>query len=497
MEALVGSQVASGRKEVGGERMMVRVRGAWIVLALLTVGLAAAVSLVGFAQPTTYGGVTFPLGDRSFADRVVSYRQASCVRCAFSNPTAILGPPNCGPSRCSACASCDPCALALGFRVSEIDNRGDVVIEFTDNRLTDVPGNDLFVYITNDKACRVEISADGVSYIRIGETKGYPGALDIAPFVQPGQEFRFVRVSDVPADEDKTRCPGPSVDAIGAMGVAEQAEAAEALGSLELLPAGELSLSVGQRASNLLIIFDTSSSMGESFENSTKIDVAKRVLTDVVDQMPNGAIVGLRTFSGCHEQSRLLAPMGPIDRAAMTREIQSMEPGGATAIQYVLEQAKLDLAEIAGAKLILLVSDGSETCQGNPVAAARALIAAGYDLRIDVVGFDVGGDAAARSQLRAIAEATGGVYFSAESTEQLRAALQLAAPVAYHVYDSGGAEVFTGLLGDPGPRLPAGVYRVLIDTTPPVEVPSVTVQSQQTTQITVSRSDGGYTTTVH
>jgi hypothetical protein len=38
---------------------------------------------------------------------------------------------------------------------------------------------------------------------------------------------------------------------------------------------------------------------------------------------------------------------------------------------------------------------------------------------------------------------------------------------------------------------------VLIDTTPPVEVPGVTVQSQQTTQITVSRSDGGYTTTVH
>jgi Ca-activated chloride channel family protein len=281
------------------------------------------------------------------------------------------------------------------------------------------------------------------------------------------------------------------------MGVAEQAEAAEALGTLELLPAGELSLSVGQRALNLLIIFDTSSSMGENFEGSTKIDVAKRVLTEVVDQMPDGAIVGLRTFSGCHEQSRLLAPVGPIDRAAMKASIQSMEPGGATAIQYVLEQAKLDLAEVAGARRILLVSDGSETCQGNPVAAARALIAAGYDLRIDVVGFDVAGDAAARSQLREIAEVTGGIYFSADSTEQLRAALRTTGPVTYHVFDSGGVEVYTGQLGDAGPRLPAGTYRVVIDTTPPVEVPSVTVQSQQTTQITVSRSDGGYTTTVH
>ncbi len=121
--------------------MMVRVRGAWIVLALLTVGLAAAVSLVGFAQPTTYGGVTFPLGDRSFADRVVSYRQASCVRCAFSNPSCdpwapkLRAEPDAAPARVVTPAPSRSVSASARSTTAATS-----IIEFTDNRLTDVPG---------------------------------------------------------------------------------------------------------------------------------------------------------------------------------------------------------------------------------------------------------------------------------------------------------------------------------------------------------------------
>ena len=57
----------------------------------------------------------------------------------------------------------------------------------------------------------------------------------------------------------------------------------------------------------------------------------------------------------------------------------------------------------------MLVSDGKETCQGDPVVAAKALAAKG--ITVHTVGFVV--DTAARGQLQAIARVTGGTYFDA------------------------------------------------------------------------------------
>jgi hypothetical protein len=55
------------------------------------------------------------------------------------------------------------------------------------------------------------------------------------------------------------------------------------------------------------------------------------------------------------------------------------------------------------------VSDGKETCKGDPVIAAKAL--AGQKITVHTVGFVV--DTAARGQLQTIARITGGSYFDA------------------------------------------------------------------------------------
>ena len=124
-----------------------------------------------------------------------------------------------------------------------------------------------------------------------------------------------------------------------------------------------------------------------------------------------------------------------------------------------MEQAKLDFAGVPGTKTILLVSDGSETCGGDPVAAAKALIATGYNLKVAVVGFGVAGNARARDQLSAIAAATGKVYFSAETSQALREALRLASlsPVHYGVFDAQGT-----VLSGPPPR-PLDRYEVKVE----------------------------------
>jgi len=466
-------------------------------IVALAVLLLVVPSWIAIAQATTYGGVTFPNGDLSFADRVVSFVPASCADSAYADASAALGPPDCSKTDvCNGCNGCGTCATALGFRLSTMDNRGTLVLEFVDNVLTNVPGDDLFVYITNGKACDVAISQDGNTFVHVGTVSGYPGAIDIAPYASDGETFRFVRLTDVPADEDRSPCPGPSIDAVGAMGEArEVSEQGQAFGSLELLPAGGLSLFGGAPPQDLLIILDTSSSMAETFESSTKIDVAKQVLQEVVTDLPDNMRVGLRIFGGC-DVSRLIRPISALDKTALKAQVQSIETGGPTPIAYALEQAKADFADVSGTKLILLVSDGMETCKGNPVAAAKALLAAGYKLRIDVVGFDVAGQPQARDQLKEIAQTTNGEYYSAQSSAELRAALQTSITIAYSVYDAQGQQVFSGEVGKTGPQLPPGTYRVVLETPTPVTVENVVVQPGQTTQIEVNRSDGNYTTSV-
>jgi len=463
--------------------------GKSILLGLVLLG---ALGLNLTAEPATYFGVTYPHGDLAFADRVVDYVAASCVRSAYDDPEEALGPPDaCKEGGCVGCLGCDTNAVSLGFRLSVLDNRGYLVVEFVDNTLVDVPGDDLFIYNTNANPAIVEISSDGFNFIHLGETVGYPGRIDIGPYTAEGEEFRFVRLSDVPADEDHSNCPGPSIDAIGAMGPSRQAIVGEAFGSLELQPIGELAFAFEHTASTFFMILDTSSSMGEPIDGSTKIEVAKSVIIDLLDNLPDGALVGMRVFAGC-EKSRLISEVEPLNRQWLSNEVRTIIASGTTPLAYALEKTKEDLAGITDPQLVLLISDGMETCGGDPVAAAEDLVRAGYNLRIHVVGFDVRFNTAAREQLIEIAQSTGGTYFDAQNSDELRQALSLAAPFSYTVYDATGNVAFTGRLGEDGPQLAPGTYSVIIDTTPPTTLTNVIVTERETTTITVQQANGGY-----
>ncbi|MCX6092431.1 MAG: VWA domain-containing protein, partial [Candidatus Bipolaricaulota bacterium] len=447
--------------------MKAKAYAGWIAGGLLLATLVASMAWMLTAQSATYSGVTFPIGDRAFADRVVEYIAASCVRDAFDDPEEALGPPDAANDGCKGCGGCDTHAVSLGFRLSDIDMRGHLTLEFVDNTLVDGPGNDLFVYITNNKPAQVEISADGFQYVSVGTTVGYPGAIDISPYVTAGAEFRFVRLSDVPADEDHSSCPGASIDAVGAMGPAEAIALATGGGSLEVQAVGQLALALQSGgAEGLLIILDHTSSMEETVEGEVKITVAKEVILDLLNDLGAGSKVGLREFAGC-EMTHLLVPIQPLDLAAFGAQVMALTTFGATSIDYTLQQVPGDFAGIAGKKLVLLITDGMETCKGDPVRAARDLLAAGLDLRINVVGFDIARVSKARDQLMQIAQATGGAFLEASNRAELRQALSLSAPFSYSVYDSSGNLVYSGRLGETtGPQLPTGTYRVVINTSP-------------------------------
>ena len=78
-------------------------------------------------------------------------------------------------------------------------------------------------------------------------------------------------------------------------------------------------------------------------------------------------------------------------------------PRGQTPIAYSLQQAAQDFgAPSDEERAMILVSDGIETCGGDPLATVRDLTAKGFKVKVHTIGFDV--DAAARAQLEAISE---------------------------------------------------------------------------------------------
>ena len=170
---------------------------------------------------------------------------------------------------------------------------------------------------------------------------------------------------------------------------------------------------------SVLLILDASGSMNAKLPHGeTRIAVAQRAIKGVAGFVPPQAQLSLRMYGAQSPSSRkncqdthLAVPFGPAaaSSASITAAVDSAKAQGYTPIAYSLEQAANDFPADAKERVIVLVSDGKETCRGDPVVVAKAF--AGKGITIHTVGFIV--DTAARGQLQAIAQATGGTYFDA------------------------------------------------------------------------------------
>ena len=76
-------------------------------------------------------------------------------------------------------------------------------------------------------------------------------------------------------------------------------------------------------------------------------------------------------------------------------------------------------ADAAGTKIVVLVTDGEETCGGDPAAAIRALAAQGIDVHVNIVGFALD-DEALKAQFREWARLGNGQFFDAARSADAR-----------------------------------------------------------------------------
>ena len=242
-------------------------------------------------------------------------------------------------------------------------------------------------------------------------------------------------------------------------------------------------LSLNERA--VEIVVDASKSMWGQIDGRSKMEIAKTTLDEVSYWLPDDLDLALRTYgsttaseqNNCADSS-LLVPFGESNRDYVRQAIAGLRPTGQTPIAYALQQAARDFDALQSDRTLVLVSDGIESCGGDPVQAAYALRQQGIVVHLIGFGLGNGADEDAAS-LRAIANASGGRYVTAGSADELKAALAQTVATSFSVYQ-GSTEVAGGSLGSGSASLagassagvmllPEGEYRVELHSSPPVE----------------------------
>ena len=196
-------------------------------------------------------------------------------------------------------------------------------------------------------------------------------------------------------------------------------------------PEGELPKQV-----NVEILLDASGSMAGRVSGGVKMDLAKDAIRDFVSKLPEGAQVALRVYGhkGSNQQkdkklscksTEVVYPLGDYDESTFKRSLNQFRPTGWTPLAAAIEQAKNDLSGNTGENvenIIYVVSDGIETCGGDPVKAAKELHQSEIQAIVNIIGFDV--DNEGQRALKKVAEAGGGEYTTVNTGEDLRKHLE-------------------------------------------------------------------------
>ena len=184
---------------------------------------------------------------------------------------------------------------------------------------------------------------------------------------------------------------------------------------------------------NLLFILDGSGSMYGKVDGVAKIVTAKETLSKLIGDLPPDMNVALASYGHRRKKDctdiQLLSGFDQSDRNEVVSAVAGITPLGKTPIADALEKSASAFPKGEGHNnQIVLISDGIETCKGEPCAVAGKLAASRIKLKVHVVGFDI--SEKDRKQLECIAELGKGKYFPADSTEGFKGAVTEAVKVA-------------------------------------------------------------------
>jgi hypothetical protein len=233
---------------------------------------------------------------------------------------------------------------------------------------------------------------------------------------------------------------------------------------------------------NIELIFDASNSMWGQIGGEAKITIARKVLTQIINGLPDSLSVGLRVYGHRHglndpkacTDTELLIPIGPIAKPQLIDTVNKIQLKGKTPLVLSVLEAVKDFEKLANGSVIL-ITDGIESCNGDIKSIAPAIKKSGLELNVHIVGFDIK-EKEARAELESIAKSTEGRYLDAKNAGELLSALEQTLRVEYQVLDEKGQEVARGTVGGEAVKLKEGTYTIRIMLAPQPLETKITVK---------------------
>ncbi|MCQ6562845.1 vWA domain-containing protein [Paenibacillus mendelii] len=183
------------------------------------------------------------------------------------------------------------------------------------------------------------------------------------------------------------------------------------------------------RKLHISILLDASGSMKAEIAGKSKMDSAKEAILSFAEKMPENAEVSLRVYGhkgtgnkkdkevSCKSTEEIFHGQGEETNQIKT-VLQGVKPAGWTPIANALKSVKQDINPETTNSIVYVVSDGIETCGGNPVQIAKELNQAKVKTVVNIIGFDV--DHEGQKLLRQVATSGGGEFISVDNDEALK-----------------------------------------------------------------------------
>lgn len=154
---------------------------------------------------------------------------------------------------------------------------------------------------------------------------------------------------------------------------------------------------------NVSVLLDSSGSMNEQIDGKTKMQIAKEAIETFLEGLPKEANVSLIVYG--HEGSGSDADkeqscttieevysLNQYKKEEFQQALESFEPAGWTPLGGALTVAQKNLEKQNkedAVNIIYVVSDGVETCDTNPVEAAKEINQSNMEAIVNIIGFDV------------------------------------------------------------------------------------------------------------